>query len=320
MVIIAFFGFPVRMPDPEVLLSGCPLRPSDALTRMAGHYENFPVGSLLLPRRLREPVAAIYWFARSADDIADEGALDPATRLALLGDYREHLARIARGTPAIAGPDRERWEWLAETIRRHDLPSQLFHDLLDAFAQDVVKKRYATFAELQDYCRRSANPVGRLLLCLFGNSDEAALRESDAICTALQLLNFCQDVAIDWQKDRIYFPADEIRTISVGESHFARGIVDPAWQRLFALQLDRAVSLLRSGAGLPDRLHGRVRLELRAIIAGGERIGERLRATGGDVFNRRPVLRTIDWLLIALRVARLAPGPAGARAFQATAT
>lgn len=274
------------------------------------HYENFPVASLLLPRQLRRPVEAIYWFARSADDLADEGDHPAAWRLAALDAYRRQLDAIEAGLPA-ADPA---WQRLAAAIALHQLPVRLLRDLLDAFAQDVVQTRYASFAELEQYCRRSANPVGRLLLQLFGHATEPNLRDSDAICTSLQLLNFCQDVALDWRKDRIYFPRDELLAAGVTEAQIAQGIVDDRWRGLFGQQLDRALQMLRAGSGLPGRLPGRMGLELRAIVAGGERIGVRLAATGGDVFRRRPVLSRFDWLLVMLRAFQVLPAPRGARA------
>lgn len=267
------------------------------------HYENFPVASVLLPRRLRQPIAAIYWFARSADDLADEGDHPAGWRLAALEDYRQALRRIEAGA---AGTD-PRWQRLAEVIAAHRLPLSLFHDLLDAFAQDVVQTRYADYTQIADYCRRSANPVGRLLLHLFGQTSERDLRDSDAICTGLQLLNFCQDAEIDWRKDRIYFPQDEMRACDVTEAHFAHGVNDAQWRRLFMLQLERALASLRAGSDLSRRLRGRSGLELRAIVAAGERIGARLRATDGDVFRRRPLLTRSDWLVILLRAFRVLP-------------
>ena len=181
------------------------------------HYENFPVASLLVPPHLRRPIAVIYHFARSADDLADEGTDPPAARLAALAAYRAELERIAAGTL----PQLPLFADLAQVIRDHNLPLQLFHDLLDAFAQDVVKTRYANYTELLDYCRRSANPVGRLVLHLFGRTESARLQESDAICTALQLINFWQDVAIDWKKDRVYLPQEDLTRFGVGEPTFA---------------------------------------------------------------------------------------------------
>ena len=274
------------------------------------HYENFPVASVLLPRNLRRPVEAIYWFARSADDLADEGDHPPDWRLAALDVYRNQLDAIDAAGP-VSDPH---WQRLRDVIVAHRLPIPLFRDLLDAFAQDVVQARYADFAALADYCRRSANPVGRLLLHLFGMTAERNLRDSDAICTSLQLLNFCQDAAIDWQKNRIYFPLDELRAFGVTEEHFARGLVDARWQQLFAFQLERALVSLRAGSGLAQHLPGRSGLELRAIVAAGERIGARLGKCEGDVFRYRPVLSRVDWVLILLRAFRVLPAPRAAAA------
>jgi phytoene synthase len=280
------------------------------------HYENFPVASVLLPRRLRRPVEAIYWFARSADDLADEGEYSAAWRLAALDGYRRQLDAIEAGA---AGAD-PAWQRLGAVIAQYQLPLPLFRDLLDAFAQDVVQSRYADFAGVENYCRRSANPVGRLLLHLFGRATEPNLRDSDAICTSLQLLNFCQDVGPDWQKNRIYFPLDEMKALAVTEAHFAQGIVDAPWRRLFMLQLDRALASLHAGRGLPGRLPGRIGLEVRAIVAAGEQIGMRLQATGGDVFRHRPVLSRRDWPVILLRALQLLPTAQAARsAHSATA-
>ena len=261
------------------------------------HYENFPVASVLVPRRFRGPIAAIYWFARSADDIADEGDDPPPVRLAALNAYRRRLDDIERGVEFSA----PQWSRLAKTVVVHRLPLPPFRDLLDAFSQDVVKSRYTDFAELDHYCRRSANPVGRLLLHLFGAATDQNIRDSDDICTALQLLNFCQDVRIDFDKNRIYIPQDEMAIVGIDEHQIARGNVDARWQRLFTMQLDRALALLDRGKPLALRVPGRFGLELRAIVAGGERIGVRLRATGGDVFHRRPTLSKVDWFIVAWR-------------------
>src|SRR5687767_1771859 len=172
-----------------------------------GHYENFPVASLLLPAPLREPIEIIYRFARSADDFADEGSDPPDIRLARLNDYRAQLACIERAQP----PREPLFLELEKVIKDHALPLRPFGDLLDAFSQDVTKKRYASFEEVLHYCRRSANPVGRLLLHLFKRTTDSELRQSDAICTALQLVNFWQDVAVDYAADgRIYLPQDEM--------------------------------------------------------------------------------------------------------------
>jgi squalene synthase HpnC len=257
-----------------------------------GHYENFPVASLLLPAPLRGPIEIIYRFARSADDFADEGN-DPAeVRLRRLNDYRRQLAE----------PREPLLRDVAKIIREHELPVALFADLLDAFSQDVTKKRYADFAEVMAYCRRSANPVGRLLLHLFKRTNDSDLRDSDAICSALQLINFWQDVEIDWVKDnRVYLPQDDMARFGVTEQHLGQKICDPAWRALLKFQVDRARELMLSGTGLGRTLPGRVGLEIRATIQGGLRILEKIERAGYDVFRRRPTLRAFDWPLMLVR-------------------
>ena len=261
------------------------------------HYENFPVASVLLPPRLRRPVALIYRFAREADDFADEGDAEPAVRLQQLDHFREELDRLERGeTPEIGW-----FSELGETIRRFNLPLQPFHDLLSAFAQDVVQARYATYGELLDYCRRSANPVGRLMLCLYGAPDRVHCVWSDAICSSLQIINFLQDVAVDYQKGRIYLPQDEMARFQVTELQIARAQTGATWKTFMAFQVERARSLLEAGAPLGHALKGRIGLELRMIVAGGSRILDKIEKVGGDVFRRRPVLRPFDWPLMLLR-------------------
>ena len=257
-----------------------------------GHYENFPVASLLVPARLREPIRVIYRFARSADDFADEGEDPPDVRLRKLAEYRRQLAAPAE--PLL----RE----VAKIIREHELPVELFADLLDAFAQDVTRKRYASFAEVMEYCRRSANPVGRLLLHLFKRTSERDLQDSDAICSALQLINFWQDIELDYAKDRrVYLPQDEMARFGVSERHLAEKICDRAWEHLLQFQTQRTRALMLSGAGLGQRLPGRIGLEIRATIQGGLRILEKMERAGYDVFRRRPRLRPFDWPLLFLR-------------------
>jgi squalene synthase HpnC len=261
------------------------------------HYENFPVASLLLPARLRQPIEAIYRFARSADDLADEGEASPPERLAGLAAFREELARIERGEPVTTPLFAE----LAATIRQYALPLEPFYDLLDAFAQDVVKNRYADFAELLDYCRRSANPVGRLMLHLFGRTEPEHLAQSDAICTALQLINFWQDVAIDWQKGRVYLPQSDLARFKVSEADIANCRASPEWRALMTFQIDRAEALMRRGLPLVHALPGRFGWEIRLTAQGGLRILERLRRIEGDVFRHRPKLGARDWLVMAGR-------------------
>jgi squalene synthase HpnC len=268
------------------------------------HYENFPVASILLPAALREPVAAIYWFARSADDFADEGDLPPDERRALLAKYQAELDSIERNE-ATRHPVFLR---LRPVIAHYKLPLQLFRDLLDAFTQDVGKDRYRDFAELMDYCRRSADPVGRLLLHLFGEATPENLSRSDAICSALQLINHWQDVGIDATKGdrgRIYLPQDDMARFGVSEEkilHRAVGKpVSADFSELLRFQVDRARALMLSGATLGWDLPGRMGLEIRAIVAGGLRILDKIEAIDYDVFSRRPKLETFDWPLILWR-------------------
>ena len=254
------------------------------------HYENFPVASLLLPKAMRHPVTVIYRFARTADDFADEGELSPAERLALLDGYRQQLFAIAAGQPASSPLFAD----LAQVVAQYGLPWQLLHDLLDAFSQDVCKTRYANFAELLDYCRRSANPVGRLLLQLQGIRDPQLLAMSDHICSSLQLINFWQDVAIDWKKDRVYIPQEDLQRFGVSEAQIAAGDSGGAWAELLGFEVERAGAMLQAGAPLARQLPGRFGLEIRMTVQGGATIVRKLRAQP-DVFRRRPVLGAGDW-------------------------
>ena len=262
-----------------------------------GHYENFPVASRLLPARYRSAVIAIYRFARAADDIADEGNAAPAERHAALATFHEALDAIGRGDTPPASP----FPALAAAIRAHGLPITPLRDLLSAFAQDVDVTRYATFAALEEYCRRSANPVGRLLLVLYGRDDSQSRLESDAICTALQLANFWQDVAVDWRIGRVYLPLEDLARFGVDVSQIASGTCDKRWTALLAFETARTRALFAAGHELPRRLPRRAGIELRAVIAGGTRILERIDAVGGDVFTRRPTLTGRDWALLACR-------------------
>ena len=261
------------------------------------HYENFPVASFLVPRHLRRPIETIYRFARSADDIADEGDASPKERLAGLAAYQAELDRIAAG----AAPQPPLFLALADVIRQHGLPLQLFRDLLDAFAQDVVKKRYADYPELLDYCRRSANPVGRLVLHLFGRTEAQHLEQSDCICSALQLVNFWQDVAVDWKKQRIYIPQADLPRFRISEADIAAGRWSANWAALMDFQIDRTRELMLRGAPLVHALPGRLGWEIRLTVQGGLRILERLRRVRGNVFARRPKLGKRDWLVVAGR-------------------
>jgi squalene synthase HpnC len=265
----------------------------------AGHYENFPVASVFMPRRLRPAVRAIYAFARSADDFADEGDAPPVVRLAHLGEYHAHLQAMERGEPV----DHPIFQALVPHIRKYSLPYSLFHDLLSAFEQDVVKTRYAHFGEVMDYCKRSANPIGRLLLHLYRDHDEKHQAWSDGICSALQLINFLQDVAQDWKKGRIYLPQDEMAKYGITERQIAEGRGDGLWQIFMKQQIERARRMLQAGAPLGHALPGRIGFEMRLIIQGGSRILEKLYNAHGDMFQQRPVLTWRDAPVLLWRAA-----------------
>jgi len=263
------------------------------------HYENFPVASILLPRRLRKPIAAIYHFARAADDIADEGELANEERLKQLGEFRAELARIEINET----PHMPLFINLTTEIHKHALPIQPFYDLLDAFSQDVVKKRYADFNELLDYCRRSANPVGNLLLHLYGQATPVNIAYSDAICTSLQIINFWQDIYRDYTIGRIYLPQDEMAQFGVKEVQIALGNADDAWCKLMKFQVGRARTMMLSGKPLGSILTGRIGLEMRMIIAGGLRILDKLEQAEYDMFGHRPVLKPFDWVIMLAKSA-----------------
>jgi hydroxysqualene synthase len=279
------------------------------------HYENFPVASWLCPPHLRAPIAAIYHFARTADDIADEGHASPGERLADLSAYREELRAAALGSvppssrwPEVFGP-------LAYSIAQFALPEDLLADLLSAFIQDIEKTRdggtYADRAELLDYCRRSANPVGRLLLHLYGVNDAEALAQSDAICSALQLINFWQDPSVDLPRGRFYFPlTDCARRGLTRESFkvFAPLTDAPPPQEavnLIAVESAWARELMNQGAPLVHRLPGRTGWELRFVVQGGLRILDKIEDLGFDTFSQRPKIGKTDAPLLVWRALRM---------------
>lgn len=268
------------------------------------HYENFPVASVLCPPRLRPAVLAIYGFARTADDIADEGGATPAQRLAELADYRRDLEAAAAGSPPSP-----RWAGvfapLAEAIAAFALPAPLLHDLLDAFEQDLTKHRYADRADLLDYCRRSANPVGRLLLHLYGVSGETAWRQSDAICSALQLINFWQDLRTDTSRGRVYPPLADCARHGVAPQSLLQHDDSPAVRRLVAELCHWARTLMHEGAPLVHTLPGRAGWELRLVVQGGLRVLDKIEASGCDTLRTRPKLHWYDGPSLLWRAARM---------------
>ncbi len=264
------------------------------------HYENFPVASWILPRKMRLPTAAIYAFARRADDFADEGNLTDEQRLDKLQHLTEQVNKVFDGV----SDDDPVFIALADCIERFSLPKELFIDLLHAFKQDVTKKRYADFGELMQYCRHSANPVGRLMLHLYGQTDRKSLAQSDAICSSLQLINFYQDMAQDFKEmGRIYIPQDEIRASFANDSYFNSCRTDGPMILLMRKQYERAHKLLQSGAPLGKSLKGRFGFEIRLIIAAGSRLLIKLDKQTDDVFSR-PRLDFNDWLWIFLKALR----------------
>jgi squalene synthase HpnC len=281
-----------------------PTLKQNATPQTVGHYENFPVASILCPAHLRTPIAAIYWFARTADDIADEGNASAAQRLSDLAVFRADLAAAAAGQPTstrwprVFGP-------LQVAIARWKLPQPLLADLLSAFCQDVVKTRdqtgYASRAELLDYCQRSAAPIGRLLLHLYGLKNAQALQQSDAICNALQLVNFWQDLGLDLSRDRFYLPQDRSRYYDVD----ARALHQLPQSRPLTKLMEENVrwtrALMQRGAPLVHRIPGRAGWELRLVVQGGLRILEKIEALGFATRHTRPTIGKADYPVMLWR-------------------
>ncbi len=274
------------------------------------HYENFPVASWLLPRAMRPHVAAIYAFARIADDFADEGTAAPAERLRRLDAWGRCLARAAGGGGAgSAGPEplpapltavdqRALFLALAHTIDVCRLPVTLFEDLLSAFRQDVRTHRYRDWDQLLDYCRRSANPVGRLVLRVAGYHDPRLDRAADGLCTALQLTNFWQDLGRDYAAGRIYVPAEDRTACGALETDLAARRLSPAWRAVLGRAAARTRGLFETGRAVCDGVAGRLGIELRLTWLGGRRILDRLERNRFDVFTARPTLGPRDGPLL----------------------
>jgi squalene synthase HpnC len=266
------------------------------------HYENFPVASWLIPKRQRHPVTIIYHYLRSADDIADEGDADTMTRIQQLDTYADQLHRIQnkqRGLDPL-------FQHLSTIISQYQLSITPFLDVLRAFKRDQTQLRYASREELLSYCQDSANPVGRIMLDLFypqhAQKNPAWQAQSDAICTALQLINHWQDVVIDWRKGRVYIPQDQLAYYGVAESQLANGVTNAAWRQLMSAQVRHAAHLMCQGATLPCAMTGRFAWELRLIVLGGLRIAEKLQRCGYDVFRQRPTLNAYDWSYLLWRI------------------
>jgi squalene synthase HpnC len=259
------------------------------------HYENFPVASRLLPKAARPHIAAVYAFARIADDFADEGDRSNEARLALLDDWQRRLRESAAGHVEPDGSDAGAiFSALGRTMRAHGLEVGLFEDLLSAFRQDVLVKRYETWDEVFDYCRRSANPIGRIVLRIAGYVNDALDRRSDAVCTALQLTNFWQDLERDWRSGRLYVPLMAVRGAHADERDLGRRRMSPEWQAALGEAAARTRALFLEGRPVADGVRGRLKWELRATWLGGMRILTRLEAARFDVFHHRPTLSRRD--------------------------
>lgn len=272
------------------------------------HYENFPVASWLCPPHLRAPIAAIYWFARTADDLADEGDASPQKRLDDLATFRADLMAAAKGQAATSSTS-SRWPQvfaqLTAAIAKYSLPIKHLEDLLSAFEQDIRKTRdgqgYATEAELHNYCARSANPIGRLLLHLYGITDEAALSYSDNICTALQLINFWQDINQDIPRGRFYLPEDACDQFNVTRADLLSLKQTKNTTDLIAVQAVNTLAMMQKGSQLVHLIPGRAGWELRFVVQGGLRILDKIKALEYQMLVKRPKLTKLDYVVIAWR-------------------
>lgn len=259
------------------------------------HYENFPVASLLLPRQTRQAITVVYAFARTADDLADEGEVKAEDRLLALENYQSQLQAIIDGEPG----QEPIFIALKDVIEKHQLPTEPLFDLLSAFKQDVEKKRYQNFGELMDYCRRSANPIGRLLLHIYNEATPRNLAYSDGICSALQLVNFLQDIEQDYRENgRIYLPVEDMEKFRVTEMHIRNRLNEYNVKQLLDFEIERTRKILKAGAPLAKTLRGMKGFELKLVIYGATRILYRLYEQKQNYFSRpRLRLRDKGWIL-----------------------
>jgi squalene synthase HpnC len=260
------------------------------------HYENFPVISFLIPKELQKHVAVIYWFARTADDFADEGNLTEEERLQQLEEFENNFTSALNGNPKN---DFE--SALVNTIKEKKLTTSLFYDLLKAFKQDVTKKRYKNFRDVLDYCKHSANPVGRLILELFNIRNDECFQLSDKICTALQLTNFWQDLALDFQKGRIYLPEDEMQKFGVEEKSFELKENSLNLQQLLRHNISRTEEMFEVGRELLKHLKGKLKMEIAWTILGGETILKKIKKNNYNTINSRPTLSKAEYLSLAIK-------------------
>ncbi len=269
---------------------------NEAIKFAKNHYENFPVISFLIPKGLRKHIAIIYWFARTADDIADEGALSEAERLNQLNEFETRL------TETLKGNFSNQFDLaLHSTVKGKKLSSEYFYKLLKAFRQDITVKRYEDFSSLQSYCANSANTVGRLILELYNICDENAFNYSDSICTALQLTNFWQDAAIDYQKGRIYYPLNDMEKYGVTENMFEFRKNNFNLREMVKSNVDQTLKMFDKGYNLLPFLHGRLKYEIKWTILGGEMILDKIRLSDYDVLNFRPHITKKDFLSLLIK-------------------
>ena len=267
-----------------------------ALELAKTHYENFPVVSLLIPAKYKNDTAIIYWFARTADDYADEGNDSSSVKLEKLRAFEERIRSLLNDNPAT-----ELEAALRNTIISRKLKPEHFFNLLIAFKQDVIKNRYKDFSELLGYCSNSANPVGRILLELFDIRNDKAFYYSDKICTALQITNFVQDTKIDFNKGRIYYPLDEMEKFGVNEKMFEMNEISDNLKKLIEFSVTRTQSMFDEGKGLLEFLSGRFKYEIAWTIRGGEEILNKIRGADFDIFTRRPVLTKTNYLKLLIK-------------------
>lgn len=260
------------------------------------HYENFPVASFLIPKSKRTDISIVYWFARTADDIADEGYISATERLSALDEFENNFIASLKSNKSS-----NEFRILSDVVVRNNLTEKYFLDLLSAFKQDVVKKRYSNFDEVLDYCQRSANPVGRIVLEIFNIRNQQAFYYSDMICTALQLTNFYQDVERDFAKGRIYFPIDEMNHFQVNEKIFELKENNHNFSALLKHSIQRTHRFFNEGRNLLSYLNGRLKTEIKWTIAGGEKILTKIENNNYQIFGKRPSLNKADFISILIK-------------------
>lgn len=269
---------------------------NDFLTSTKDHYENFPVASFLIPKDYRKDIAIVYWFARTADDIADEGIFDADYRFEKLEHFEKQFIYSLENES-----ENVNFNLLSTIIKKNNLSTNYFIDLISAFKQDIKKFRYENYSQVLDYCKRSANPVGRILLELFKVRDENAVKCSDKICTALQLTNFYQDTGIDYKKGRIYYPKDEMKMFSVTEKMFELKENNSNIKALVKYNIDRTQQLFNEGRDIINYLSGRFKYEIKWTISGGEKILSKIVKKDFNVFSYRPVLNKFDYFNLLIK-------------------